>query len=311
MASDPPRPDNEDTPAPQASPGRLSRRPAATRDAPARQGRLDLGDAIHDGWQAFCRAPRVFVLFTLLVNLLLLALQPLMAGIGSRVHPSSDPLAWLLFGLALLAMVALNLWAQLSLVGAARLALDGRRPTLAQLLRAERSASLRLLRAWLRLAALMVLPFAATTVLFGLPLLLLWEPSVQQALGLSAVRLLGLALAALGLVSLALSLATLLYLAVNQAFLPQIVMFEGGDGAGALKRGRRLVDPQWPLVLLLVIITAILQGLGLLVCMVGSLVAWPAVVCIGTAAYEQLCQSEQVRHGDSERPAVGKGTASA
>ena len=165
------------------------------------------------------------------------------------------------------------------------------------LLRPDRAASLRLLRAWLRLAALMLLPCAAALLLFGLPLLLLWEPSVQQALGLAAVRFLGLVLAALLLVALALSLAGVLYLVVNQAFLTQIVLFEGGDGAGALRRGRRLVDPQWPLVLLLVIISAILNGLGLLVCMVGSLVAWPAVVCIGTAAYRQLRDSEERREG--------------
>lgn len=272
--------------------GSRTRRGAAAAAGLSRPGRLDLGDAVHDGWQAFCRAPRSFVLFTLLVNLLLLALQPLMAGIGTRAHPSADPVAWLLFTLALAAMVALNLWCQLSLARGARLALEGRRPSLAQLLRPDRAASLRLLRAWLRLAALMVLPSAAALVLFGLPLLLLWEPSVQQALGLAAVRLLGLILAALLLVSLALSLAGLLYLAVNQAFLPQIVLFERGAGAAALRRGRQLVDPQWPLVLLLVLISAILNALGLLVCMVGTLVAWPTVVCIGTAAYRQLRQSE-------------------
>ena len=33
-------------------------------------GRLDLGDAIHDGWQAFCRAPRVVAAFALLMPLL-------------------------------------------------------------------------------------------------------------------------------------------------------------------------------------------------------------------------------------------------
>jgi len=48
------------------------------------------------------------------------------------------------------------------------------------------------------------------------------------------------------------------------------------------------VDPHWPLVLLLVIVTSLLNGLGLLACGLGSLATWPAVVCISTAAYRQL-----------------------
>lgn len=325
MASDPTRPEAADA---GASPGRSDHghdteasggtpersRSEASRAARRHRrsstvGRLDLGDAIHDGWQAFCRAPRVFAGFTLLVNLLLLALQPLMAGIGTRANPSSNPLAWLLFLLALVTMVALNLWAQLSLGQAARLALNGARPTLAQLLRTDRAASLRLLRAWLRLAALVVPPFAIALVLFGLPLLLLWETSVQNALGLATVRLLGLILAALLLVSLALSLAAVVYLVVNQVFLLQIVLLEGRGGAAAVERGRQLVDPQWPLVLLLVIVTGLLSGLGLLVCMVGGLVAWPAVICITTAAYQQLRDSEVRREAAAAQLPPGPGSA--
>jgi hypothetical protein len=52
------------------------------------------------------------------------------------------------------------------------------------------------------------------------------------------------------------------------------------------------VDPQWPLVLLLLIVSTLLHGLGLLACWVGSLAAWPAVICITTAAYQQLRDSE-------------------
>ncbi len=49
-----------------------------------------------------------------------------------------------------------------------------------------------------------------------------------------------------------LSLMAVVYLTVNQAFLLQIVLLEGSGGNAAVERGRRLVDPHWPLVLLLV-----------------------------------------------------------
>lgn len=285
MASDPPT-------RPQESPSLAAA--ARPEDGPAvavgngAPPRLDLGDAIHDGWQAFCRAPRAFAAYALLVNLLLLATQALMARIGSRAHPSADPAAWLLFLLGLGLALLLNLWAQLSLVRAAWRALEGGRPTLGGLLRFDGAAALRLLRAWLRLVGLIGLPGGAALVLFGLPLLVLAEPVVQRSLGLPVVRLLALSLAALLLLVLALTLTGLLYVAVNQLFLAQIVGLEGWGGAAAVERGRRLVDPQWPLVLLLLIATVILNGLGLLACVVGSLVAWPATVCIATAAFRQL-----------------------
>lgn len=252
-------------------------------------GRLDLGDAIHDGWQAFCRAPRVFAVFALVVNGLILLQQPLLAQIGSVAHPSGDPRDWALYGIGLASMAALFLWGSLGLARGSVLALRGQRPTLAQLLHWDGTAWLRLLRSWLRLAALVALPVTLALLLFGLPLLLLaLQPYLQGALGQELTRLLALSLAALLLLTLALTLVGLLYLLVNQAFLTQIVLLEGCGGGVAVARGRELVDPQWPLVLLLVLVTTILGALGILACGLGSLVAWPAVTCISTAAYGQL-----------------------
>ncbi len=255
-------------------------------------GRLDLGDAIHDGWQAFCQAPRVFAAYALLVNLLIVLQQPLLARIGSVARPSGDPRDWAQYGLGLALIAGLYLWGCLGLARGSLLALQGRRPTLRQLLRWDGAAWLRLLRSWLRLAALVGLPLGAALLLFSLLLLLQEATPLQNLLGQEGTRLLALLLLALLLLSLALALVTLLYLVVNQVFLPQIVLLEQRGGDAAVQRGRQLVDPQWPLVLLLVIVTTLLQGLGLLACAVGSLVAWPAVVCIGTAAHQQLRAGE-------------------
>ncbi|MEI8250602.1 MAG: hypothetical protein WCF98_05475 [Synechococcus sp. ELA057] len=259
--------------------------------------RLDMGDAIHDGWLAFCRAPRLFVAFSLLFNLLVLGLQVLMGGIGSVNAPSHDPRDWGLYLLGLGLTLVLHLWARLALVRSAWLALQGRRPTLMDLLRWDGPAMLRLLRSWLRLAGLILLPAALAGLLFGLPLLVLMlEPGLQARLGSGTTQLLGLVLAALLLIGLALSLVSLLITLVNQLFLLPVVLLEKLGGASALERGRRLVHPQWPLVLLLLILESLLYGLGLLACVVGLLAAWPLVLCISTAAYRQLISAERSRN---------------
>lgn len=275
-----------------AAPGRGEEPARPRRAAVPRRSRLDLGDAIHDGWQAFCQAPRAFVVFALLANLLQVLMQSLMTLIGSRGHPSADPRAWLLFAMGLAGLLLINLWSRLSLVRAAWHALAGGHPTLPALLRWDGPGCRRLLAAWLRLTGLLVLPPAAAAALLGLPLLLLWEPAVQRALGRDLVRLLALGLAALLLISLALALASAIHLLVSQSLLVQVVVLEGLAGPRAVARGRRLVNPHWPLVLLLLIFEILLFGLGLAACAVGILVAWPAVICISTAAYRQLRQAE-------------------
>lgn len=318
MASDPPQPpDCSGGPtAGPPQPGKPAPMEAAPRRRPASSsgrrtkeqrrdghpGRLDLGDAIHDGWQAFCRAPRVFAAFTLVVNLLIVLQQPLLLRIGNVTRPSGDPRDWALYGLGLALMAAVFLWGCLGMARGSLLALQGQRPTFMQLMRWDGIAWLRLVRAWLRLAALAGLPGGVSLVLFGLPLMVaIEEPSleqmVEQALGRETTFLLALLLLALLLLGLALTLAAWLYLLANQAFLLQIVLVEGRGGTAAVERGRQLVDPQWPLVLLLVIVTVILNGLGLLACAVGSLAAWPAGICISTAAYRQLRQGEETRQG--------------
>jgi len=311
MASDPPRPPDADIGAAAPPPGRdpnaeqRANGPLWRRQLPGRAagrqrrghsvGRLNLGDAIHDGWQAFCRAPRVFAAFALVVNLAILLQQPLLWHIGSVARPSTDPRDWALYGLGLAVMAALFLWGSLGLGRGAVLALQGQRPTLAEMLRWDGRAWLRLLRGSLRLTAMAGLPGALGLLLFGLPLVaLIFMPDLQAGLGPEGTRLLALLLLALLALLVSLSLMAMVYLTVNQAFLLQIVLLEGSGGSDAVERGRRLVDPHWPLVLLLVSLMTLLNGLGLLACGVGSLAAWPAVICISTAAYRQLCEGERL-----------------
>jgi hypothetical protein len=256
-------------------------------------GRLDLGDAIHEGWLAFSRAPRLFVAVALVVNGLALGLQLPMGRIGNVTHPSRDPGDWALYLLGLALGLGLNLWARLGLVRGAWRALGGERPRLTDLLRWDGPAMDRLLRAWLGIVGRILVPALTAALLFGLPLLVLrLEPSLQEQLGREATQLLGLTLAALLLIGLALSLVILLITVVNQLFLVPIVLQERLGGAAALARGRRLVAPQWPLVLLLLILEGLLLGIGLLTCVVGVLPAWPLVLCISTAAYRQLIRAE-------------------
>lgn len=259
--------------------------------AGAPTGHLLLSQAIQDGWRAFCRAPRVFVAFALLVSLLQLTIHPLTALIGSRAHPSDDPRAWLLYALGLGFSLGLNLWAWLALVRAAWIALAGGRPSLALLLRWDGAASRRLLSAWLHLLRRIALPLAGVSLLFGGPLLLLSLPQVQRGVGQGLVRLLALALALLLLIGLALALVYAIQQLVSQTLLVQVVAVEGLAGREAVARGQELVDPQAPLVLLLVLCELVVYGLGLAACVLGILVAWPTVICISTAAYRQLRQA--------------------
>ena len=99
--------------------------------------------------------------------------------------------------------------------------------------------------------------------------------------------------------------AATIYLSVNQKFLVQIALLEGRGPAAVVARGRRLIDPHWPLMLLLSVVEALLLLLGILACFVGLFVAWPVVVCITTAAYRQLLGEE----GVAQAQPVGSGPA--
>ncbi len=255
-----------------------------------RQGpRLNFGDALQEGWRAFSRSPGPFVGFPLLVVALQFLIQPLQSRISSGGVASSDPLDWGLYLIGLTANLLLNLWCAIGLVRGAGSALQGGHPSLGQLMRWDGEVFGRLLRAWLLLAAVVLVPLIGLLLLVGGPLALLSYYADQLVpFSRTLVELLGLSLAVVFALLLGVLLLGVIYLAINQSFLTQIVLFERAGSRTALQRGRTLVDPSWLMVLLLTLIGGLLVLLGLLACLVGAFVAWPLVVCIATAAYRQL-----------------------
>jgi hypothetical protein len=254
--------------------------------------RLDVGNAIHDGWTAFGRSPGAFVGYAALLTLLQLILQPLQERLTSGDALSSDPADWILGLIGLAASILVSLWGTVGLVRGSVLALGRRRVRFAYLLHWDGSAVGRLFLAWLLLAVLLLSALAAM-------LLVLWgagRVATQFSGGAAAGIDTGLPMLVnlvLGFAVLALAgvfLILLIYLSVNQLFLPQIAILEARAPLATLQRGRRLVDPQWILVMLLSLIELVLLLLGALLMVVGLLVAWPVVTCISTAAHHQLAR---------------------
>ncbi|MFN9644054.1 MAG: hypothetical protein ACK6BG_02765 [Cyanobacteriota bacterium] len=257
--------------------------------APRSHPRLNVGQALREGWQAFGRAPWLFVAFTLLLGALQLLLQALQPEFSSErltpplgVDPWQDPLAvlpqlrYLTVSLALIVLttiagMVLNLWGICGMVRAAWVALGGGRPR-----------------------------FATFTRWDGRALLRLYLPGFLVGCGVcAAVAMLVLLAVVMGRLNPWLivppglvMLAGAGYLSVSQSFLPQVALLHDAHPFDALARGRRVVDPAWPRVLELMSLTVVLLLVGLCACGVGLLVAIPLVTCVTTAAYRQLFGAE-------------------
>ncbi|MEI7665932.1 MAG: hypothetical protein WCI65_07795 [Synechococcaceae cyanobacterium ELA263] len=255
--------------------------------------RLNIGDALHDGWQAFCRNPRAFVLYALLLWGLQVFFQLLQTRIGHGGELSSRASDWVLALVGLVGACASFLWGRISLVRGALRSLEGHRPSFAELCRWEDGPILRLFWASLLLGTLLVGSALIITVGVGGPLYFL--ASLAQARGgtLAPIPDQVLLLLLVLLVALVgLWLVAAIYLKVNQQFQAQICLNEQLGPWATLRRGRDLADPHWPLLLLLLTIEVLLCLLGFLACLVGFFVAWPVVLCVTTAAYRQLLALE-------------------
>lgn len=260
-------------------------------------GRLDIGDAIHDGWLAFSRAPWAFVLFALLLTGLQILLQPLQEQVlkGARGEPLSSA-DWLLFLVGLIASLAVSCWGSVGMVRGAWQALDGQRPSLASLLRWDGPGFRRVFTAWMSLSSLLAVPLLAILLLLLLVAVGLWL--IERAgtrLSDATLQMPGLLLALLVLLLLGVAALVFLYFGVNQQFLAQIALLEERGPLASVRRGRSLGDPHWLLLLLLALIKATLLLLGVLAFAVGLMVAWPVSTCITTAAYRQLVSRESGR----------------
>jgi hypothetical protein len=253
---------------------------------PRMHPRLDVGQALREGWQAFARAPWPFVGFAVLFTALQLALQALQPSFSpDRLPPPIDPealptelgplLAWFRYAtvalsllvLNVLAGLVLNLWGTSGLVRGAWVALEGRRPRFSTFTHWDPRALLRLYLPGFLLGC------GVTAVVAMLLMLAVVLSQVNSLLALLPGLLL---------------LAGILYLTVSQTFLPQVALLHDDHPFAALARGVQVVAPAWPQVVLLILLNVGLLIVGLLAAGVGLFVAWPVMVCVGTGAYRQL-----------------------
>jgi hypothetical protein len=244
-------------------------------------GVLSVGQALREGWEAFRRAPVPFMAFSLLVALLQLPINVLQDSVTVARSHGAAPSALLLSLLLSLLALLVNLWGIAGLVRGAWIALEGGRPRLSTLLHWDGAALRRLLLATLLLALLLLLLLELFRPLLQ-PILTALEESTTSGLPPT------LPVTPLGALVLAAGASLGLYLAVNQSFLGQIALLEGPGPWRTLQRGRAVVDPQWPQVLLLHLLQALLILIGVLACLVGVFVALPVVTCMSTAAWRQL-----------------------
>ncbi len=234
---------------------------------------LQVIEAVRQGWQAFARAPWVFIGFTLLAGVL----SSLCSLIQGRVDSdeaavvTTVQLVRMLVGSILSVLV--SLWSTTGLIRGAWSALAGGKPTLGTFIRWDGAASWRLFRNGLVLGIL----FAAVLV-------------VAALVGVAAAQLNQV----LAVLPFLVAFAVLIYLAVNQKFMAQIALLEGLGPIESIARGRTLLDPQWGSVLLLALAEFAIALLGLLACVVGLLVAVPVILCTSTAAYRQVFGSEDL-----------------
>ena len=251
---------------------------------PESSGQLRLGAAVEEGWQAFRRAPWLFVLFTLLTGGLSLLFQALgNLDVLPEANQPPPPLLALAIIAGTVAQLVVNLWGTVGLIRGAWTALDGEQPSWATFCRWDGRASGRLLVRQITLGLLVLLVLLVAAILMlGLAQLRPWLAALPAAA----------------------AVAGLLYLLVGQTFLPWVALLEGPDPLATLQRGRGVVDPQWWQVLLLGIVQGLILVLGALLCGVGLLAAAPLALCIATAAYRQLFGRED-RTGLLSGPLIG------
>ncbi|MEX1315600.1 MAG: hypothetical protein AB1Z22_00560 [Synechococcaceae cyanobacterium] len=240
--------------------------------SPSGPGRLQILRALEAGWTAFCRAPWPFVLFTLLTGALSLGFQ-FLASLDSLPEANQPPLSVQAVGalVGTVGSVIVSLWGTVGLVRGAWTALAGGRPDWGTFTRWDGAAAGRLLLRQVVLA-----------------LVLLVIITVAALLAFGAARLASF----LAVIPAVAAFMVLVYLLVNQTFLPWLALL-GGDGPlDTLQHGRRVVDPQWWQVLLLLLVQGAIVLVGALLCGVGLLAAAPLSLCVATAAYRQLFGDE-------------------
>ncbi len=234
---------------------------------------LKVIEAVKEGWQAFARAPWVFIGFTLLAGVLSSLCSLIQGQVDPEAAEAVNTLQLVRMLLGSILSVLVSLWSTTGLVRGAWSALAGGKPSLGTFIRWDGQASWRLFRNGLVLG-----------ILFGAVLV------VAALVGVAAAQLNQV----LAVLPFLVAFAVLIYLAVNQKFMAQIALLQGLGPIDSITRGRTLLDPQWGSVLLLALVEFAIALLGLLACFVGLLVAVPVILCTSTAAYRQVFGSEDL-----------------
>lgn len=231
---------------------------------------LAIRSAVERGWSAFCHCPWVLMGFTVLggsANLLSQLLYRYESGLVVSILGKPDPrsiilasVAWVLYGLT-------GLWLVVGLTRGALLALDHRRPRLAELLRVDGRA---MLRCFGSLALMLVL----LAVIVRLAQASSWLLTLIQPL-----------LAPLPLLA---GLAAILYFSADQILCLPLTLIGGLNPLAAFRSSRAATDPHWLQALGLTLVLLGMVLAGFLVLLVGLVVALPVATCTLTAAYQQL-----------------------
>ena len=247
---------------------------------PPRQGRLRVFQACREGWIAFCRAPVPLMLFSLLSSLAIgacfllawiLLLPPHYGGSAGALPRQLEILTTLAVLLGTLLVMVVS---SLGFCRGAWMALEGRKPRLADLFRWDRAALKRLLLAWTAQQLVLVLPLGLATLLyFGLERLVLgslWE------------------------LHIALLILALAWYGVTQCFLNPLCLFREPKPFAAVGSGmREVLRAWWPVVGLNGLLLALTMVVSTVCCWPLPIVlTTPLACCINLAAYRQLFGAE-------------------
>ncbi|MEX0589344.1 MAG: hypothetical protein WD136_08820 [Cyanobium sp.] len=238
------------------------------------QAPLAIRGAVERGWAAFAHCPWVLMGFTLLsggANLLAQLLYRYQSGLVISLLGQPEPISIALAAFAWILYALTGLWLVVGLLRGAQLALNQRRPQLADLIRVDRRAMLRCLG----------------TVLLMLVVLALIVRLAQASSWL--ITMIQPPLAPLPLLA---GLAAAIYFSADQILSLPLTVIGGLNPLAAFRTGRAATDPHWlhALGLTLVLLGMVLAGF--LVLLAGLVVALPVAACTLTAAYQQLFESK-------------------
>ncbi|MCP9928963.1 hypothetical protein [Cyanobium sp. CH-040] len=237
---------------------------------PAQPPPIAIRRALEQGWQAFRQAPGTLILFTLLMGGLIIVFQLTIRFSTANIvndYGQTDPLAWAVSRLAVVAWILGFLWLVVGLLRGADAVLQNTRPRLRDLLRLEG-------RALLRTGGTLALELLVLGVIVRLAQASAW------LLALLEPPLMALPLLA--------GIAAVVYVLTDQILSLPLCVLGGRGPLEAFRRGRTAIDPHWLQALGLTLLLGLVVLSGFLLPLVGLAASLPLAACIQVAAYRQL-----------------------